>query len=865
MPNLTKSVAMTDGGGGIKRKKAGTTNQTAQSQTGNTANTGTGRTVKRSSEGQERSHISQSPASLIGENPISQLSKQRQWQEMKRAVDHATLADTPAAFANRNVKNLIPSTVVQETQDILNQYRQEAAKQQEARNSRAAALSEDAFHRNQAFSLQYGDSYENYLNDQKDMSTTGIQAQLDSVNQQIDTLMAQEQIWRDAEYSKIGGIQYLYEAYLDAAYLGIEMPTESVQDQINQLTAERGNLNALLEQTKAKEWENKQRSEILASGGDALLAEILKYSDEYGKNAQSPELRSFVKTLRDMYSEDQVASWFQYADRVNSAEDYQRRIEGAAAFAQEHPVVGSIGSVPLNLLSGIGAVNVLAQNIGNALTGSDTPVNYKTSAMQFGGMSGAIRGQVASDIEAGTEGWAGSDTVFGNLYSDVYQLGMSMADSAAVAAMSYAGVPWATSLLGGSAATRTMTDAKARGASDAQALTLGLISGTAEALFERVSIEHLFDLDSPKTVKSFFSNVLSQAVPEASEEVNTTLANTAADLFIMGDKSQYLTEKRQYMAQGMTATQAEKQAGMNWFRGLMADALGGFVSGGLFATGANAVNGFQSRRSGSSTAYRGNSQPVSAVQDIPRHTNPAEIETGANTMLTNADLQEYLLVGAREHVRNTKKEQLQNGGSPILTNTSAIRDFIKTAIDRKIPETIKAYGKVGKNMASDVASVSEGKTNINGYYLELDSNRLAHLSDHIKDDGDVRNIPLTEEQVLNIPEYINHYDDILNVTTKKDGSTRIILGKKINGHAVIVELVSKGRQSIQPVTAWQNATDQYVQKYAKKGAYTTSQTAIKAADSGYTHAPISTITQPSQKVNRSHIYQARYSVCAKMM
>ena len=235
MPNLTKSVAMTDGGGGIKRKKAGTTNQTAQSQTGNTANTGTGRTVKRSSEGQERSHISQSPASLIGENPISQLSKQRQWQEMKRAVDHATLADTPAAFANRNVKNLIPSTAVQETQDILNQYRQEAAKQQEARNSRAAALSEDAFHRNQAFSLQYGDSYENYLNDQKDMSTTGIQAQLDSVNQQIDTLMAQEQIWRDAEYSKIGGIQYLYEAYLDEAYLGIEMPTESVQDQINQL------------------------------------------------------------------------------------------------------------------------------------------------------------------------------------------------------------------------------------------------------------------------------------------------------------------------------------------------------------------------------------------------------------------------------------------------------------------------------------------------------------------------------------------------------------------------------------------------------------------------------------------------------
>lgn len=53
MPNLTKSVAMTDGGGGIKRKKAGTTNQTAQSQTGNTASgySTTGNSVKAAQPG----------------------------------------------------------------------------------------------------------------------------------------------------------------------------------------------------------------------------------------------------------------------------------------------------------------------------------------------------------------------------------------------------------------------------------------------------------------------------------------------------------------------------------------------------------------------------------------------------------------------------------------------------------------------------------------------------------------------------------------------------------------------------------------------------------------------------------------------
>jgi len=193
--------------------------------------------------------------------------------------------------------------------------------------------------------------------------------------------------------------------------------------------------------------------------------------------------------------------------------------------------------------------------------------------------------------------------------------------------------------------------------------------------------------------------------------------------------------------------------------------------------------------------------------------NTAPEVEAANTRLADSDLDTYLQVGVRQHVRNAKDAMISSGDSPILTTTEKVRSFIQDSIVGKIRDTIKAYGKVGTRFQSDVSTKSGGKTDIAGYYLELDSNRMQHLSEHIQDDGDVRNIPLTEKQVLSIPDYIDSYDDVLDVVTKKDGQTRIYLGKQINGHSVIVVLASKGRSSIQPVTAWQNTTEHYLKKY----------------------------------------------------
>lgn len=74
----------------------------------------------------------------------------------------------------------------------------------------------------------------------------------------------------------------------------------------------------------------------------------------------------------------------------------------------------------------------------------------------------------------------------------------------------------------------------------------------------------------------------------------------------------------------------------------------------------------------------------------------------------------------------------------------------------------------------------------------------------------------TEEQLLQIPDYIDTYDDLIDVIRRKDGWIRLMLGKKINGHSIVIEAVSSGRKSLHPVTAYQIDSDKYERDYKKK-------------------------------------------------
>lgn len=235
--------------------------------------------------------------------------------------------------------------------------------------------------------------------------------------------------------------------------------------------------------------------------------------------------------------------------------------------------------------------------------------------------------------------------------------------------------------------------------------------------------------------------------------------------------------------------------------------------------------------------------------DVQKNTAPNGTE---NSRMSDADLQDYLAVGERQHVRNAKEAQLNSGSSPILTTISQIRSFIRSALYGEQSNTIKAYGKVGSKMAQDISAASDGKTNVSGYYLELDGNRIRHMKDHVDTDSDGRNVPLTSEQAEQLTDYIDNYDNVLDVLTRKDGSTKVYLSKATgDGHVVVVELVSKGRQSLQPVTAWQNTNEAFESIWGKKRADSASQTRQESGSRGYQSALTETSSRPELPQTKS--------------
>ena len=239
-------------------------------------------------------------------------------------------------------------------------------------------------------------------------------------------------------------------------------------------------------------------------------------------------------------------------------------------------MLASAVSVPASLLGGLGYLSQLADHVKNRFRPDSeyVPADPYRPSMSYQYAADAIRGGAA---EAIADSWAGRPGAF------LYQTGMSMADSGVAAALTAGtGLP-AAALLGGSAATSAMTDARARGATDGQAVAMGLFAGAAEMLFEQVSIERLLHLEHPEDLRGVLRNAAKQAFTEGSEEVNTTLANMLADAVVMADKSAVRRAAQAYERQGMGRGEAQMRAWMDAVKGLGLDFLGGAISGGVMS------------------------------------------------------------------------------------------------------------------------------------------------------------------------------------------------------------------------------------------------------------------------------------------
>lgn len=496
-----------------------------------------------------------------------------------------------------------------------------------------------------------------------------------------------------------------------------------IDDRISLLTYQQNDIANQLAMRETEEWMEQQKTDIEANGGDQLMQVLMAAA---GNPRRSQRL---AETLYEQgYSEAQVRAWLDYAQMLDEQEAYQSALEGKKEYAKEHAVAASAASVPLNLASGIGAVSMWGQKAENLLFGKDTPLNYQNRLMVPGAVARELRSGVSEKIEESTDGKAGSNTAFGNLYSGAYNLGMSMADSLGTLGLTALGVPpaAASSLLGGAAATSGMVDALERGATQEQALLLGTVSGIAEMFFEKYSIDNLINMKSPKALAQALKNMAIQGGVEASEEGATTLANTAADLMFLGDRSELITMKQEYIAQGYSEEEAGQKAALEWLAGLTADLVGGFVSGGLFGAGDSTIglvkNKAEAKKQQSTTGQVNTADTESTVAE-----KPADMKKTTPTNAVDVDyaeVNEGLQWAGNQNKGGTENVETEQTGEPGTDGNIGRTDDLGAGERTGSGET----GDVaGENGADQTARYVEDLRR-SGYLSEVKSETLGFTS-----------------------------------------------------------------------------------------------------------------------------------------
>lgn len=369
---------------------------------------------------------------------------------------------------------------------------------------------------------------------------------------------------------------------------------------------------------------------------------------------------NYIHNTQGEKAANEYLDYLKYELDARKTQDVQA---GYAAFAEEHPVVASAASVPANLLSGVGALDATGQYVANrfreGLTGEYRPVNYNSGAMYPTVAASTIRETVSADIADKTGVISLDETehpflsrmLNGKSLADVYQLGMSMADSAAVALLTPVIGSGGVALLGGSAASSGMVDALKRGATDEQAITMGLLNGAFETIFEKVSLDSLLE----NMAKTPLQAILGQMVAEGSEEFNTTLANDAADLLVMAGKSDYMQNVDKYLEQGFDEETARKYALWEKAVGLAWDAIGGALSGGIMG-GISAPISRQYQAAGTRKVYGSSQQELvnEALGIDPRNAYAQKMQKKLDNGKNLSSLQLYNLVSQNEAAMNQK-------------------------------------------------------------------------------------------------------------------------------------------------------------------------------------------------------------------
>lgn len=308
------------------------------------------------------------------------------------------------------------------------------------------------------------------------------------------------------------------------------------------------------------------------NGATSLMnVKSIKQAVDYAKKV-SPEERE--KIINDFNSLENKDTLYKYYKREREEQETAEENQILTDYSDKHPILGSIASVGYNTFGSIeDTVKYAGAGIDKAF-GGDGYINPDSTNVA---KAQVMREKVSEDMDG-----------LGKFF---YNTTMSIGDN--LARMPLLALPggeaMSLALAGTSAGVSSANEVINNGGSIESALLTGAAAGTAEVVFEKISLDKLIDLRKQGT-DSVFRAVVNQMKTEGLEEVGTDIANAITDQIINGDMSQLALQYQNYIAQGYSEEEARKQIAVDFASQLGQSFAAGAISGGVLSGGTVAIN-----------------------------------------------------------------------------------------------------------------------------------------------------------------------------------------------------------------------------------------------------------------------------------
>lgn len=297
-----------------------------------------------------------------------------------------------------------------------------------------------------------------------------------------------------------------------------------------------------------------------------------------------------------------------------------------------------------------------------------------------------------------------------------YDVGMSMADSAA--AMATGSEPVSLGIMAASAGSQAYVDASERGVDTNKAAAIGIANAAAEAGFEKLSLDHLYGMVENPTKTTVKKKILDWAVQsgiEGSEEVFTDFADEAADRMINGGLSEYSTNVKEYMKNGMSEDEAKAAANEQFWNQVGQDFVAGAISGAVFGGVANTMNSVQYHKMGK-TINQDNTMRdtiLETAEQMPENSTAKQIaDTVKADNITDSQMSQIIESMAKSEDVNLDKvitEGFVRKGAEQEQAQQQAQKLINDTVDTSNTEEENATNKVADRMVNAESITAENQ------------------------------------------------------------------------------------------------------------------------------------------------------------